>query len=61
MSQSSDEGVDATPTVESVNARLRAQIAGMSKDAAQGDKVTLQAPGPGLKAMQGSVVDITIG
>lgn len=38
MSQSSDEGADTTPTVESVNTRLRAQIAGLSKDAAQGEK-----------------------
>ena len=32
-----------------------------AKDAAHGDKVTLQTPGPGLKVVQGSAVDITIG
>jgi len=32
-----------------------------AKEAAHGDKVIVQTPGPGLKVMQGSVVDITIG
>ena len=32
-----------------------------ARDSAHGDKVTIQTPGPGSKAMQGSVVDITIG
>ena len=39
MSQSEEEAdYSAGPSVESVNARLRAQIAGISKDSAQGER-----------------------